>query len=268
MPKTIIVVPAYNEAARLPLSAFTHYVNEHLHVQFIFVDDGSTDSTAKLLNQLCRVRPKQFSLLQITENVGKAEAVRRGLLQALAESPKYVAFWDADLATPLEAIDEMEALLDVNSSLQAVFGARVRLLGFNIERRVHRHFLGRLFAIAASLALRTTVYDTQCGAKVFRATELVGLIFGRPFLSRWIFDVEVIARYAVVYSTGPLSAVIQEFPLPSWTDKPDSKVRLRSYFMAVFELIAIFYRYGIKDGYPELHRAPPVTTSSRNHDVA
>src|SRR5437762_2862299 len=76
-----------------------------------------------------------------------------------------------------------------------VFVDRVKLLGRNIQRSLIRHYCGRVFATVASLALGVDVYDTQCGAKIFRATPEMRQIFATPFRSQWIFDVEILSRY-------------------------------------------------------------------------
>jgi len=161
---------------------------------FLFVDDGSTDGTLQVLENLRRSDPDSFSVCSLPRNVGKAEAVRRGLLRALEEGADYVGYWDAYLATPLEATVSFRALLDSRLDIDMVFGTRVSLLGRSIERNPLRHYLGRLFATAASLALGVGLYDTQCGAKLFRASPEVAALFQTPFRTNWIFDVEILAR--------------------------------------------------------------------------
>ena len=139
------------------------------------------------------------------------------MLHALAlDGCKITGFWDADLATPLEQIVDLAAVLLADPKLLMVFGARVRLLGRNIQRQPVRHYLGRCFATTASTLLRLPIYDTQCGAKLFRITPELGVVLADPFQSRWIFDVELLARFMARHRGAP-DAVrdrIYEYPLP------------------------------------------------------
>lgn len=129
MSRAIIVVPCYNEAMRLDLLALREFAREHPGPRFLFVNDGSTDGTRKILDELhCEVR-ECFLVCHLRQNVGKAEAVRQGLLRAFEERPDYVGYWDADLATPLAAILTFCSILDFRLDIDMVFGARVCLLG-------------------------------------------------------------------------------------------------------------------------------------------
>ncbi len=246
MTQTVIVVPCYNEARRLDLGALIRHALEDLPHRFMLVDDGSSDDTLALLMDLHEFQPERFHVCSLPENIGKAEAVRRGMLEALKLKPQYVGFWDADLATPLEAIEDFVALLERRPEMELVTGARVRLLGHSIERRVVRHCLGRLFAAAAATTLRLPVYDTQCGAKLFRVTPQLMAIFGSPFITNWTFDVEIIARMIQQRRGTELPSVdrvIYEYTLDTWHDVPGSKVRPLDFVRAVHELWAIRRTY-------------------------
>jgi dolichyl-phosphate beta-glucosyltransferase len=117
------------------------------------------------------------------------------------------------------------------------------LMGRDIRRSAPRHYVSRVFATFASLALALPVYDTQCGAKLLRATgEVVGL-FAEPFRSRWIFDVELIARYlALEVSDGgpPRAARIYELTLPTWHEVPGSRLRYRDLARSTIEVISVW----------------------------
>lgn len=244
----VIVVPCYNERERLPVGHFQHFVSPTTsRVKFLFVDDGSTDGTRELLEEVRDFAPDVFHVHCFPRNVGKSEAVRAGILKALETDARYVGFWDADLAAPLEEILLLCSLLDRKPDVDVVLGSRVQLLGRRIERRTVRRLLGRLFAMVASTMLGVRIYDTQCGAKLFRATSYLPLLFQEPFVSRWIFDVEIIARLARLRAdsgSGSLERVVYEAPLDIWCDPGGSRLRWGNYALAVWEMLKIYRKYG------------------------
>src|SRR4051812_36448837 len=212
----IVVVPCFNEVRRLPSQAFSDFLEHSANVTMVFVDDGSTDNTPLVLERLRQRHPRQVCTLRLSSNVGKAEAVRRGMRVALRRQPAAVGYWDADLATPLDAIHQFVDVLESRQDVNLVMGSRVALLGRDIRRSMLRHFMGRAFATAASIVLRLPVYDTQCGAKLFRVTPAFRELISTPFRARWIFDVEILARMiSITQSAGANFAqpIIYEYPL-------------------------------------------------------
>ena len=246
-PSLHLAVPCFNEELRLPVEQYADYAAAHPRTHFTFVDDGSTDGTLPLLRGLAARHPEQLHVLPLPSNVGKAEATRAGLRAATASGAAVVGFWDADLATPLGAVDDFEATMAADEQLEMVFGARVALLGRRIDRLPSRHYLGRIFATLASSVLSLRIYDTQCGAKLFKATPALERVIAEPFGSRWIFDVELIARLIALRradtAARPVSEVIYEFPLHEWRDIRGSKVGFVDKLQALWGLVDIYSRY-------------------------
>jgi glycosyltransferase involved in cell wall biosynthesis len=208
------------------------------------VDDGSTDATVQLLEAMRNSVPERIAVLRQQVNRGKAEAVRAGMLQALEQTrAETTGYWDADLATPLNAVPEMLAVLDARPAVRMVFGARVKLLGRRIERLAVRHYLGRIFATVVSNMLRLPVYDTQCGAKLFRRSDDLVAALQRPFLSRWVFDVEIIARFIQRLGVAEVERSIYELPLQEWADVGGSKVRPKDFVVAILDIAQIWRTY-------------------------
>ena len=242
----IIVVPCYNEETRFPLDYFTSFVDANPSIHFLLVNDGSTDNTIAVLRLASAGREDQVGVIDQPRNGGKGEAVRTGVLAAIHQPGcLYAGFWDADMATPLIMIVDLMNVLVTQPEVAMVLGARVKLLGRHVERRAVRHYLGRTFATVASMVLRLPVYDTQCGAKIFRVTETTAELFAHPFDSRWVFDVEIIARFIRQrhYDMASVEKAIYEFPLPEWRDVAGSRVRPRDFFRAFFDVLKIYRRY-------------------------
>lgn len=240
-----IVVPCFDEEKRLSVASFRDFRERQPNIGFLFVNDGSRDGTLALLRELERGDSKAFAVLDLQPNQGKAEAVRRGLLAALADAPAYVGYWDADLATPLDELPRFVELLEQTPAVEMLCGARVQLLGRSIERSAVRHYAGRVFATLASATLGLPIYDTQCGAKLFRGSEELRSLFEQPFCSNWVFDVEIIARM-IAARHGDCDAAaeaIREVPLERWVDVPGSKVGAFDFLRALRELARVRRRY-------------------------
>jgi glycosyltransferase involved in cell wall biosynthesis len=264
-------VPCFNEADRLKAGEFVKASKGLPDLHFIFVDDGSTDRTADLLEALCRENPDRLHQVRLERNFGKAEAVRWGFLKAFEMQCRIIGFWDADLAAPLEAVGELCGLLDNDPKVEIVLGSRVRLMGRHIQRRPLRHYLGRLLATAVSLILRQPVYDTQCGAKVFRNTEDLREVFAEPFRSRWIFDVEILARFIRIgrrRGDEILKRSCVEYPLRRWSDVRGSKIRLMDLPRVIPDLwrIARILHGRARDTYPVGEVRQVATAARENPD--
>jgi glycosyltransferase involved in cell wall biosynthesis len=237
------VVPCYNEAARLDAGPFRTWLVDHPWVDLHFVDDGSTDDTALVLERLAGTLPRTTWQRQAV-NGGKAEAVRQGVLAMLdRDDVRIVGFWDADLATPLDEVPRLAAPLREREAVRMVMGSRVKVLGHDIRRKPVRHYIGRIAATAASLVLRLPVYDTQCGAKLFRADDGTRRLFTAPFLTRWLFDVELLARLIHQYpdhTRDQLEAHVVEVPVRKWMDVADSRVTLTDVLRTPVALFTIW----------------------------
>lgn len=240
----IIVIPCYNEVKRIHKKNIDAFLKQNQNAKILFVNDGSLDGTGEVLRDLCTRNAEHLLMLDLEQNVGKAEAVRLGFLKAFSMAPTFVAMWDADLSTPLTEVNRFHKLMIQNQEILLVMGSRVKLLGRNITRSSSRHILGRLSATLISLALKLDVYDSQCGAKLFRVTSLTKEIFSSPFQSTWIFDVELIARIINANRNDPSrSTSIYELPLNEWKEVRGSKIKPYHYLKCLVELIRIRIRY-------------------------
>lgn len=235
-----IVVPCFDEAARLQEGEIAALARE---VDVLLVDDGSTDGTRALLTSLSRALPGVRALC-LDHNVGKAEAVRAGLLAAIDGGAAVVGYADADFATSARELLRLLSILTGRPRVDVVLGSRVARLGAEIDRRASRHVGGRVFATLASWTLAAPVYDTQCGAKWLRRTPALDGALARPFATRWAFDVELLARLLGRLGDGPTLAPSRmlEVPLDVWRDAGGSKLGLAGQVRGAVEVATLLVR--------------------------
>ncbi|OGV34030.1 MAG: hypothetical protein A2020_01000 [Lentisphaerae bacterium GWF2_45_14] len=215
MEKACLIIPCYNESARLDMAAFAAWQGK---IRFIFVNDGSRDNTLEILKQ--HEDKSHIAVVDLKKNLGKAEAVRQGMLHAV-NMPDFhdfdwYGYWDADMATPLSEIENFLLYRkDFAPKADVILGSRVSRLGSSIARSKLRYLTGRIFMNIFRALFKIKAYDTQCGAKLFRP-ETLKAAFEKPFISRWIFDLEVIMRLG--------DFKIAEYPLQKWKDIKGSKI--------------------------------------------
>jgi dolichyl-phosphate beta-glucosyltransferase len=234
------VIPCFDEERRLSGDGFLALLDDSEPSSMLFVDDGSRDGTPALLRGIAGQRPGRVEVACLPDNRGKAEAVRQGLLRALAGPADVVGYVDADLSTPPAELVRLAGLMR-RGDLDVLIGSRVQLLGRAIERNSVRHYVGRVFATCASLCLGLPVYDTQCGAKLFRRTSALSAALAQPFFSRWAFDVELLARLVRPRDGIPPVAPgrIREEPLMAWKDVAGSKLQPAAALRSGLELLHI-----------------------------
>ena len=187
-----LIIPCYNEASRFPVNRFVSFLKKKKTVSIYFVNDGSSDNTDSVLEDLRIKFPEYVSVINQEKNGGKAAAVRLGMNNALRNNKfNRFAFLDADLSTSIE-----ECILlskKITKEISFVFGSRIKKLDNKIQRKAHRFIIGRVIATFISKMLRLPIYDSQCGCKIF-SREWTTLIFNEVFLTRWLFDVEIFYR--------------------------------------------------------------------------
>ncbi len=182
-----VVIPAYNEEARLPetLRLVSDFLEKQDYAaEVLVVENGSTDRTAEIVREFSEDHP-QFRLISIKER-GKGIAVKTGMLAATGE---YRFICDADLSMPIEEVSKFlpPALTgyDVAIASREIAGAR------RFDEPAYRHLMGRVFNFIVRVLAVPGFADTQCGFKCFTASA-TELLFPRQAMSGWGFDVEIL----------------------------------------------------------------------------
>jgi len=213
-----IVIPAYNEARRIPVylqSVVAYLDGRGLSYEILVVDDGSSDETAALVER-AGTQHSPIRLIRLPRNSGKGAAVRAGMRAAQGELQ---LFTDADGATPIQELEQLEASMKTGADL--AIGSRTlasRDSRYRVRARLHRTLLGNLFnRIVRRLGIGN-INDTQCGFKLFRQSAAQDL-FSVARIDGYGFDLELL------YVAQRRGYRIAEVPI-NWTDQPGSKVRV------------------------------------------
>lgn len=209
-----IVIPLFNEERRLPKTAqiiFDFFKNHNQKTEIIFVNDGSSDQTMKLLESY--KKNNDFKIISYQQNNGKGYAVRQG---ALASQGEWVIFFDIDLATPLEEFNNLIKFLQPND--QIVLGSR-RLKDSQIKKYESgiRTFLGQGFTKLSNI-LVPDIKDFTCGFKCF-SKDSVEKIFPVARIDRWGFDTELL------YIAKLKGVPVRQMPVV-WSHDADSRVNV------------------------------------------
>lgn len=244
MQKICIIVPCYNEADRINVDSFVDFFKSNdYHV--CFVNDGSKDNTLTVLENLKNKIGSNCDVLNLTKNGGKAEAIRQGIINIIDADFDYIGFFDADLATPLSEINYFIKFCDGKLKHDIIMGSRFSRLGADIKRTTTRHYIGRVFSTLASLILNLKVYDTQCGAKLF-SRKIYEKVFNDEFISKWIFDIEILFRAIRIFGLAYVNKNTIEIPLNKWSEKNNSKLKWSDFIKVPFELFVIWKSFRTK----------------------
>ncbi|WP_165748538.1 response regulator [Cellulophaga sp. Z1A5H] len=238
-----VVIPCYNEEERLSGEAFKSFVHNNLGYHLCFVNDGSTDSTLEVLEELRKGNENKISVYNCEKNGGKAEAVRQGMLHLAKDSQlDYIGYLDADLSTDFRDFDDLVKTMET-SDFKIVSGSRMSRMGANITKESARKIISMTINLIIRSILKMPFNDTQCGAKIMDK-ELVELVFQKKFITRWLFDVEIFMRMRKHYGKDKVQTMICEQPLKRWIHADGSKLSMKDSIQIVGQLakIAIHYK--------------------------
>ena len=238
-PTYSIVIPAYNESARL--GATLEKVLAYVHAQgwnaeVIVVNDGSRDNTAEIVGSFAKNDPA-LRLVENPGNRGKGYSVRNGMLHARG---RIVLFSDADLSSPIEEAPKLFAALEDGADI--AIGSRWLRAETQTQRQpLHRQLFGRIFNLVLRLTLGLQFADTQCGFKAFKQPA-VQAIFPLQKIERWGFDPELL------YLARKFGFTVSEVPV-AWAHREGTRIHpLRDGVRMFVELLRIRW-YALKGNY-------------------
>ena len=241
--KTIIILPCYNEETRLRTNKINDFVSSQDEYDILFVNDGSTDATDKIIENICSMSANRVFRTSLSKNSGKGEAIRNGFNYIInnldINNISFIAYLDSDLSTSLTEIARIKKIaLQDNTNADFISGIRLDRAGSEIKRSFIRHIISRVFSTVSSFILKINYYDTQCGCKIF--TVKIGKeIFVEKFVTKWLFDIEIYLRL----KRKKLDKNIVEIPLLRWEEVGKSHIKIKDFIIAPILLIKLFFIY-------------------------
>ncbi|MGH7867422.1 MAG: dolichyl-phosphate beta-glucosyltransferase [Candidatus Dormibacteraceae bacterium] len=227
-----VVIPAYNEAERLPVTVEKirdYLLKQNESFELILVDDGSADRTQVLMEELSEAL-SEVRMVALEQNRGKGRAIAEGVRVARGER---ILFSDADLSTPIEELFKLEQALEAGADI--AIGSRAIRGGAELEQHFYRRVMGRTLNLLVRIVLLRGLLDTQCGFKLFRA-EVAHSLFEQLYTDGFAFDIEILRR------AQQAGYRIAEVPV-SWFNSESSRVSpIRHSFQVLRDLAILRLR--------------------------
>ncbi len=240
MLKYCIIIPCFNEEKRILTNEYIAFVQNNPNFNLFFVDDGSTDNTSQVVNNLT-LKSSQIKCLILKKNSGKGEAIRLGINSAIEMLDfDYYGYFDSDLAIPLSELIRLTEKIE--QGYEFAFSSKKPSQGSELEIKFKRYFIGRVLSKMVSTSLKLKIYDTQCGCKLI-SKELTSLIFRDKFMSAWLFDVELIWRIIVTKGRVFFNEKAIEVPVKKIIDRGSSRIKISDLFSLPFEFLRIHSYY-------------------------
>jgi glycosyltransferase involved in cell wall biosynthesis len=237
-----IIVPCFNEETRFPYKVFLKFAQENPQVLLCFVNDGSEDKTLAVLKGLQFNCSQNISVFSCKNNVGKAEAVRQGILYIYNNFKiPSMGFLDSDCSTTPEEWLLMAKFKEKYPQFGAIVGSRIQRLGVNVAGK-DKSIFNSLVQKFIRVILKTPFQDTQCGAKIFMRS-LVPFLFSQPFMTPLLFDVEIFLRLQKKFGKTTLQKGVLEYPLMNWTETGDSRLKWKDSIQIPIQLFKLYFSY-------------------------
>lgn len=233
-----MIVPCFNESKRLDLQYWRETIGLTPSTFWLFVNDGSTDRTSDVLLSMNDL--ENFQLLELSDNAGKSEAIRSGVLNLMLTF-ELIGYVDADACFSPSFLSAFmnegwELLLADQSTTKMIIGSRVKLSGKHVNRTTSRHLIGRVVISILGIFWSDIPYDPQSGMKLLRINTNDHGLFRTRFDTRWFFDLELMVRLGMTRSNRN---GIVEIPLDEWQEVKSGNFSIRKYPLVLREIARI-----------------------------